>query len=218
MYKDEDYKGKVVELILELANRYGLRVVWNNFIAISACLVSSMGKESNLSRNERLSKLQKRYTLPDMKSLLLIGYYSAMALKDNPSKDFLGDIFCHLKLNNYGIEYPIRLELPKISDSKILQEVREKGYYIIEDPLCGTGDRLLPMVYEVKKLLEKNGYNAHRYITVVGYENDEIKALMCYLQLTAIGASGYIKIGTPDPSGTLADDRGDCWFTPMYLF
>ena len=147
-----------------------------------------------------------------------------MALESNTEQDFLGHIYMELGLGNhvagqFFTPYDICKLMSRITISDdIDKEVNKKGYVSICDTACGAGATLISAANLAREILKKSGKNFQNYILFVGQDIDVTVGLMCYLQISLLGCSGYVKIGNSltDPIKP-DDDINKYWFTPMYF-
>ena len=96
--------------------------------------------------------------------------------------------------------------------------VMEKGCASINDCACGAGATLIAACHEAGKQLAILGQNWQHHILVTAQDIDFVVGMMCYIQLSLIGAAGYVKIGNSitDPI-RVGDSKKNYWYTPMYF-
>ena len=148
---------------------------------------------------------------------------TVMALEENPEQDFLGNIFMNLGLGNaaggqFFTPYHVCELMAKISIGELVPQVEEQGYITINDCACGAGATLIAGIHEARRRLEKVGFNWQNHVLVVAQDIDYTTALMCYIQLSLLGAAAYIKIGNTLTEPMCSNDTlENYWFTPMYF-
>lgn len=124
-----------------------------------------------------------------------------MALELKPEQEFLGGIFMALNLGNDATcqiftPYHICDFMAKITLNDLSSQVKKKGYITISDPCCGAKATLIAGIHEARRQLEKSGLNWQNHILIAAQDIDEIAALMCYIQLSLLGAAAYIRLET----------------------
>ena len=100
----------------------------------------------------------------------------------------------------------------------IKARIDKDGYISIADMACGAGATLIAAAETMRDM----GLNYQRQALFVGQDIDEVTALMCYIQLSLLGCSGYVVIGdsliNPITGTTLfGEDTERCWYTPMFF-
>ena len=144
------------------------------------------------------------------------------ALEENPEQDFLGKLFMELNLGNdsggqFFTPYHVCELMAKISIGDVLPQIEERGYITINDPACGAGATLIAGIHEVRKRLDGK-LNWQNHILVAAQDVDYTVAMMCYIQLSLLGAAGYIKVGNTLTEPMSSNDTLESyWFTPMYF-
>lgn len=105
-------------------------------------------------------------------------------------------------------------------DSNIKERIAKQGWVSVNDPACGAGALLIAYANECKSV----GVNFQTSVLFVAQDIDLVAGLMCYIQLSLMGCSGYVVIqNTLTKPSTSYDDRGllphdnpNVWYTPFY--
>ena len=145
-----------------------------------------------------------------------------MALVNFPTQDFLGEIYCELNLTNkdkgqFFTPYDVCILMAKINLIDVLDVVKEQGYATVFDSCCGAGATLIAAANETRQQLSKENKDFRECIRFIGQDIDQTVALMCYIQLSLIGASGFVKVGDSFSDPIKQDDTFEnYWFTPSY--
>lgn len=99
--------------------------------------------------------------------------------------------------------------------------IAKKGYASTLDPCCGAGCMLLAAAAAYDAIHKDRSYRQD--MLFVGQDLDQVVALMCYIQLSILGCTGYVAIGnslTNPLGGTelfpTIGDGGELWYTPMW--
>lgn len=210
----------------KLTYRHRAWDVWKDFIIMFACSISNpVDKTHYEEREARYLKIINKYNKEDQKIFPELSALTIMALDDNPEQDFLGKMFMSLNLGNeahgqFFTPYHICQLMADIAVGDHLNEIEEKGFVSIHDCCCGAGAMFIAAIHSVRKQLERMEppLNYQNHILIVGQDIDEIVALMCYIQISFLGAAGFVKVGNAltDPI-TDKDSTENYWFTPMYF-
>ena len=146
-----------------------------------------------------------------------------LALEENPEQDFLGSSYMELELGNshagqFFTPYDVCRMMASVGGRSMALRVMEKGYASINDCACGAGATLIAACHEAGKQLAIFGRNWQHHILVTAQDIDFVVGMMCYIQLSLIGAAGYVKIGNSitDPMRA-GDSKKNYWYTPMYF-
>ena len=101
---------------------------------------------------------------------------------------------------------------------KIENDLEQQGYITCCDPACGAGATLIAAA----EVFKERDINYQQNVLFAGQDIDSTTALMCYIQLSLLGCSGYVVIGntitepmTGDP--LFGENSARCWFTPMWF-
>lgn len=174
----------------ELTHRFSPWEVWKDFVVMFACALSNPVDKSHYEEREALYlKTIQKYNKQEQAIFPQLAAETVMALEENPEQDFLGNIFMNLGLgNDAGGQF-------------------FTPYHVCELMAKISIGELIPQVEE------------HGYITiVVAQDIDYTTALMCYIQLSLLGAAAYIKIGNSLTEPMRSNDTlENYWFTPMYF-
>lgn len=217
-------KRPFAKKLLGLSGRYSVWEVWSDFITIFACALSNSFDRAHFEKREKeylriIGKYEPKEqgVFPDLVAEV------TLALEQNPEQDFLGTAFMELELGNdhagqFFTPYSTCRAMATLSGSGIASRVLEKGYAMLNDPACGAGATLIAACHEAGKQLALFGRDWRNHILVTGQDIDYIVGMMCYIQLSLIGAAGYIKIGDSLAEPMCSGDKLDnYWFTPMYF-
>lgn len=218
-------KSDFLKVFKQLTYRHRAWDVWRDFIVMFACTLSNPFDKNNYDvREERYLRTIGRYTKQEQEIFPKLVAYTVMAMEENSEQDFLGDIFMELHLGNgangqFFTPYHVCQLMASVSmGDNVLKQVKEKGYITIHDPCCGAGATLIAGIHEAKRQLEKENLNYQNHVYVTAQDIDETVALMCYIQLSLLGVTAYVKVGNAltDPI-TANDTVKNYWFTPMYF-
>lgn len=207
----------------KLTGRFSPWEVWKDFVVLSATAISNAVDKAHYEEREALymttiAKYDKEQALVFPGLLAEVTH----ALEKNPEQDFLGSIFMALGLGSelggqFFTPYHLSQVMAEITLGNLEKEIEEKGYLTLADETCGAGSLLIGGINAAaSKLYGKKNWQNH--LLLVGQDIDYISALMCYIQISLLGAPGYIKIGNTFTEPMKAGDSTEnYWFTPMYF-
>lgn len=213
-----------IKLYRELTYRWTPWEAWQDFVTMYACAISNAVDRSHFDEREAmyLKRIQK-YNKKEQELFPQLAAEVVLALEKNPEQDFLGKIFMELNLSNdsggqFFTPYNVCRMMAEMTVGDVVMHVKKHGHITINDPACGAGATLIAAVHAAAKPLSEAGFNWQNHVLVTAQDIDYIVALMCYIQLSLLGAAAYIKIGntfTEPMSST--DTLENYWFTPMYF-
>lgn len=213
-----------IKLYRELTYRWTPWEVWQDFITMYACAISNAVDKSHFNEREAmyLKRIQK-YSKKEQELFPQLAAEVVLALEKNPEQDFLGKIFMELNLSNdsggqFFTPYNVCRMMAEMTVGDVVAHVEKHGYITINDPACGAGATLIAAVHAAAKPLSEAGFNWQNHVLVTAQDIDYTVALMCYIQLSLLGAAAYIKIGNTftEPMDS-TDTLENYWFTPMYF-
>ncbi len=212
---------------IKIFNKFTFRFspweVWKDFIVTLACALSNSTDKLHYDEREALYiKTIQKYDEEERNIFPQLAAETVLALEENPEQDFLGNIFMNLGLGNkdngqFFTPYHVCELMAKTTISDILPHIEKEGFIKVCDPCCGAGATLIASIHEIHKRL-KGKYNWQNHVLIVGQDIDYATALMCYIQLSLLGAAAYIKIGNTLTEPICSNDAlENYWFTPMYF-
>ena len=215
---------KFIKALEKLSYRYSTWKVWTDFIELTAISISNARELRNdirLARENQYQNLFDMYTTEEQ--ALFIDMFACLmeSYMGNPAQDFLGSLYMGLDFGNgwkgqFFTPWHVAEMMAKMNVSSDTEaELTEKGYVSLCDPTCGSGVMLLAFANAFKTVTGKDFTDK---VLFVGQDLDPVVAKMCYIQLSLIGAAGYVKIGNSltDPI-TNCDVGENIWFTPKYF-
>lgn len=198
--------------------------IWNDFIVMAACALSNPVDKSHYEEREaRYLRIIKKYSKEEQGKFPTLFAHTVMALEFNPEQDFLGRLYTQLGLQDEGRKqhftpYSVCQLMAEVTMGDVVKQVRENGYFTLNDCCCGAGATLIAGVNCAKRNLAEACINFQNHILVSAQDIDETVALMCYIQLSLLGVAAYIKVGNTITDPMSSDDTlENYWFTPMYF-
>lgn len=220
----EDHKKEFLRVFGDLTYRHSPWEVWQDFVTMIACSFSNAVDPTKYDEREALyMSLIKKYSKKEQNLFPDLAARTVMALEENPEQDFLGAIYMELGLGNKGkaqifTPYSVCDLLAQIVGGDVAKAVEAEGYIAINDPCCGSGATLIAGIHQARRELDQVGLNWQNHVLIVAQDIDQTVALMCYIQISLLGAAAYVKIGNSltEPI-TTGDSKENYWFTPMYF-
>lgn len=220
----ETAKRPFVRRIMALSPRHSLWEVWSDFITMFACALSNRFDGAHFEKREALYKRlimkyddKERMVFPELVADVVA------AMEENPEQDFLGSVYMEMNLGNdhagqFFTPYDVCRLMASIGGQGTALQVVQTGYTVLNDCACGAGATLIAACHEAGKQLALFGRNWQNHVLVTAQDIDFNVGLMCYIQLSLIGAAGYVKIGDTiaDPMRD-GDSNENYWYTPMYF-
>lgn len=218
---------EIVKVFDRLCDRHNRWQAWSDFITMSAISISNAVDLVHTEEREKTyMTLTKRYNEAELSVFPELFAQMVNALDVNMDQDFLGDLFMSLEMGNnhagqFFTPYHICKAVAKIAEPDIAALVEQNGFVSVCDPTCGAGALLVAFANEC--LAQKVNYQTS--VLFAAQDVDYVVGLMCYLQLSLIGAAGYVVIGNTltepstvyDSRGLIPRDNGNVWYTPMYF-
>ena len=199
--------------------------VWSDFITASAISLSNpfeLNAERKAEREKEYAECIKRLGGIEKSAELLKTV--VMAFELNPNQDFLGNLFMKIGLNNHWrgqffTPYHVCEMMAQITLSQADEEISTKGYVSVFDCACGAGAILIAAA----NVLRSNKINYQRNALFVAQDIDRTVGLMCYIQLSLLGCSGYVVIGDSITNPTIGEplfpieqSGQEWWYMPMF--
>ena len=220
-------KRELMRIVKELCQSRQTWQVWADLIDAIACALSNTtdpDKERAERREKEYAECIKR--LGGDVGVVARAYANiVMALEANPDQDLLGQIYMELELGSHWhgqffTPYSICQMMARttMDEEMVKAAVEENGYITANDPACGAGATLVAAINHLHRM----GIGQGQYL-VTGNDIDRVAAQMCYIQLSTLGAAGWVAITntlsdpvTGDPIMPAEKPGQEFWYTPMY--
>lgn len=169
---------------------------WQAFVYMAAFdIAAPMGQAEPFADMAETARKQAGEKLADYAEM-----FDALCamLCENPYQDALGDMFMRLGIgNDAGGQFFTPYHLAKLVAIGALDEERarsaieDKGYVTVCEPACGAGANVVGACED----LSGYGIDWQRGALFDCQDVSELTALMCYLQLSLIGAAAVVRVG-----------------------
>lgn len=142
----------------------------------------------------------------------------SIALDENGKQDFLGDIYNHLGLTNHRkgqhlTPFNLSMLMAQLQGQDLIDKAEKLDKVRVCDECCGSGSTLIAMANFAKD----SGINYQSKLIFMGQDIDWFVGLSCYIQLSLLGCSGFIRIADTlkDPIGNADFMSENVWVLPM---
>jgi len=185
------------EFIRELEKIGGLhttRDLFLDWVRYTALGISLGGFDTQKEEHiEELNGIVKKYKESELEQFNSLAEIVAKHLKNNTDQDYLGDIYVELGLSNGNrgqifTPYYISKLMAKLIYSP---DTGAKGYTTASDPCIGSGTLMIAYA----NCAAENGLSIQDDLLIVGQDIDRTLAMISYIQLSIIGAAGYVSVG-----------------------
>lgn len=220
-------KRELLQIVRELGQSRQTWQVWADLMDAIACALSNAADPDR----ERVAEREKEYAecikrLGGDADIVARAYATiVVGLEENPDQDFLGQLYMELELGSHWhgqffTPYSIcqMMAQTTMDEELVKAQVSEHGYITVNDPACGAGATIVAAINRLNRL----GIGQGRYL-VSGNDIDRVAAQMCYIQLSTLGAAGWVAITNTlsdpvmgDPIMPAEKPGQEFWYTPMY--
>lgn len=197
----------------------------------AAAISNAVDRRHADKREEQYMTIIKKYTPEELNVFPQLFALIVSGMEEDPDHDILGELYMQLELGNvhagqFFTPYSICKLMAQVTmdEQKVLAELDRCGYITISDPACGAGATLVAAAMMLREARELKGMNINfqQQALFVGQDIDYTVGLMCYIQLSLLGCTGYVHIGNtlthPMTGHVLFGDDGDAtWYTPMFF-
>lgn len=220
-------KRELLQIVRELGQSRQTWQVWADLMNAIACALSNAAdpdKKRVADREKEYAECIKRLG-GDVEIVAKAYATIVLALEENPDQDLLGQIYMELELGSHWhgqffTPYSIcQLMCQTTFDDELVRaQVGDHGYITVNDTACGAGATLVGAINHLNRM----GVGQGQYL-VTGNDIDRVAAQMCYIQLSTLGAAGWVAIAntlsdpvTGDPIMPTEKPGQEFWYTPMY--
>lgn len=226
----DPHQKEIVRLFSAFDGSKNRRRIFDDFLAMTACMLSNIGDARHYAEREKLyMQYASQYKEKELDIFARMIAEIVSGLEDNPEQDFLGEMYMALEFGSdsagqFFTPYSVSRATAALAfDPETLKaEIAEKGFASVSDPACGAGALLTAFCNECLR----EGINPQTECLVIGQDIDFTVGCMCYIMMCVRGLAGYVVIGDTicSPNTTLdrrglipVDDCGRIWYTPMLM-
>lgn len=213
-----------VKVYDQVSQRFSRWDVWTDMVWLFAIeIANAVDAKHRDKRNERYKAIASKYRPDEFKGFADLFCMIVDAFEKHPFQDFLGSMYMCLGLGNskagqFFTPYCVCQMMADMQMPAATTMLKEQEYITINDPACGAGATLIAAA---ESLYANQHINYQTCAIFVGQDIDYTVGLMCYIQLSLIGAPGFVRIGDTiaNPSvghPLFGEDTDDTWYTPMF--
>ena len=219
-----------------LADRHSSWQAWADFVVLtSIAIANAFGDREDRRHQDREKEyldIMKRYDAKEREIFPQLFAMTVMALEENPEQDYLGEMFMTLDLGNHWkgqffTPYHLCDFMAKCTMQDIEARIEQQGWIGIMDCCCGAGALLIAARNHIYLANPPIGYlPPHQHALFVCQDIDRTAALMCYIQLSLLGCSGYVVVGNAlthpavclygNPLLPIEAEEQEIWCMPMF--
>ena len=219
-----------------LADRHSSWQAWADFVVLAAVAIANrfgdLNDERHQRREEEYRSIMERYNPQEREIFPRLFALTVEALEANPHQDYLGEMFMTLELGNHWkgqffTPYHVCQLMADISMEDAEAKIERQGWIGIMDCACGAGALLIAARNRLYLANPPIGYlPPHLHALFVCQDIDRVAALMCYIQLSLLGCSGYVVVGDSLRHNTLGlygtpllpveTEGQEIWCMPMF--
>jgi len=219
-----------------LADRHSSWQAWADFVVLSAVAIANRfgdpNDERHQQREEEYRSIMERYNPQEREIFPRLFALTVEALDANPHQDYLGEMFMTLELGNHWkgqffTPYHVCQLMADISMEDAEARIERQGWLGIMDCACGAGALLIAARNRLYLANPPIGYlPPHLHALFVCQDIDRVAALMCYIQLSLLGCSGYVVVGNSltnpavslfnNPVLPVEKEGQEIWCMPMF--
>lgn len=205
---------KLIEQKLKLlGSKYDVRNVFEDFVICIAFAISNRFNYEQEKEDNYLS-IAKKYNIEDLNIFAEMFAHLVMEYTKEEPEDILGELFEEFGLSSKDkgqfftpISVCDLMASITFDEEKVKSIIKEKGFFSINDPACGSGRMLIS---SLKKLQDIGIYNNNLF-----FEGDDISLFctcMTYINLSLLGVNAVVK-----NKDTLANKINMVFYTPSYI-
>jgi hypothetical protein len=208
-----EHRQNFLKLFRSLTGRHSDWQVWQDFCYLAAVVVSQPA-DFRQDREDEYVRIMKNYNENEREYFAKMFTELVLELEQHKFADVLGELYMDLNLSSkwkgqFFTPYHISSLMAKVSSPvDLADEINKKGYYIVNDPACGSGVMLIAFAEHCYD----EGVNFQASVWFVAQDVDPVVAHMCYIQMSLLGMPGVVIVGN---TLTCNYSNYDRWYTIM---
>lgn len=215
-------KKEFVRLFDGMTGAHSRPELWRDMIPLFAlCIAQSV--QWRKDREERYLGIVRRYDEKCLSAFSqLLGLLTVILEEGIRAENFgdpLGELFMEMQLGSafggqFFTPYHVALMMARLlmDAEQVRRQIAETGRATLYEPACGAGATLIAAA----QALREQGIDYQRQCVFYAQEIDEATAMMCYIQLSLLGAPAVVRVGNTLTDPEMRVDK-NAWCTPMYL-
>ena len=211
--KPQNHKQNIVKLFQSFSPKYNIMEAFSDFSRIAAISLSNAIPACHSRERERLyMQTVKKYRKEEVDIFVKILAELTFAL-EHEMTDVLGEVFHILGLHNKWVGQFFTPQvicnfMGSIQTANMNEAIKEKGYFSVCEPACGSGAMIIGMAYG----MICSGYNPQKQLLAECKDIDSRCVHMTYIQLSLLGIPAIITQGNG-----LTEEKISVWYTPFYV-
>lgn len=213
----KSYGQQFDELFKSLCSSRAKYTTWDDCMHLWAYSIAN-GCDYRQDRESKYLAIISKYTKDEVDKITQLFALLVMVLEENREQDFLGQLYMDYafgdnKKGEYFTPYNVASMMGRIVGSN---QDEERGYVTVADHTCGSGAMLIAYI---NSLIE-DGHSPHTKALIVGVDSNPCIAMMCYIQLSLLGAAGYVCVRnslTEPLTGNALHPPEDAFVAPMLV-
>lgn len=220
MKKIDNEKNKLIDKLKIIGIKHSIWNVFMDWVAIMAISISNVCDKVHYDEREReYFNIISKYNREELEQLknafhCLISIMDVAFISEGP-RDILGEIFHELELHNkYKGQFFTPINISELMGTMAFgnderSSIKEKGYFTVNEPACGSG----VMVLGLARVAAKNNVNYNTQMCVLANDIDIKCTHIAYVQLSLYSIPAIVTHGD-----TIQVKEWSRWYTPLYLF
>ncbi|MFJ1470192.1 N-6 DNA methylase [Massilia orientalis] len=207
------HRSNIIRMIDEVGRRHDRRMVFRDFVTMSAVALSKLDLRQAEAREELYMQTVRKYSRDEAATIKAMFTELVEGMHVAP-RDILGEIYMQLELGNsrlgqFFTPHHICSLMAEITMSdEIVEKVAKIGFVTVNEPASGSGATIIAMMLA----MQERGLNYQRHVHVTAIDLDSTAAMMAYVQLSLMHVPAVIVHGN-----TLSLEEYSHWYTPAHI-
>lgn len=213
------HRANIIRMIDEVGRRHDRRMVFRDFVTMSAVALSKLDLRQAEAREELYMQTVRKYSREEAETIKAMFAELVEGIHVSP-RDILGEIFMQLELGNSRMGQfftpnhicqlmsEMALMAAVVTPDDLAERVAKHGCVTIHEPASGSGATIIAMMLAMRE----RGLNYQRHVHVTAVDLDSTAAMMAYVQLSLMHVPAVIVHGN-----TLSLEEYSHWYTPAHI-
>lgn len=207
------HRGNIIKMIDEVGRRHDRRMVFRDFVTMSAVALSKADLRQAEAREELYMQTVRKYSRGEAATIAHMFAELQEGLHISP-RDILGEIYMQLELGNsrmgqfFTPHHICQLMANITMSDDIVEKVARHGFVTVNEPASGSGATIIAMMLA----MQERGLSYQRDVHVIATDLDSTAAMMAYVQLSLMHVPAIIVHGN-----TLTLEEYSHWYTPAHI-
>lgn len=207
------HRQNIIRMIDEVGRRHDRRMVFRDFVTMSAVALSKLDLRQAEAREELYMQTVRKYSREEAEIIKAMFGELQEALHVSP-RDVLGEIYMQLELGNsrmgqfFTPHHICQLMADITMSDDIVEKVALHGFVTVNEPASGSGATIIAMMLA----MQERGLNYQRHVHVIATDLDSTAAMMAYVQLSLMYVPAVVVHGN-----TLTLEEYSHWYTPAHI-